>query len=94
MEREPTVHVSGAGGSQHPPGHRHHVPPLYGVKSLSFYSDPRPSTVRHLELARRAFNRMHPASYVALDVNDLDTLRDALGEQHEAVSGLARVRLF
>ena len=36
--------------------------------------------------ARRAFNRMHPASYVALDVNDLDTLRDALGEQHEAVS--------
>ena len=38
-----------------------YLPPLYGVKSLSFYSDPRPSTVRHLELARRAFNRMHPA---------------------------------
>ena len=37
-----------------------YLPPLYGVKSLSFYSDPRPSTVRHLELARRAFNRMHP----------------------------------
>jgi hypothetical protein len=71
-----------------------YLPPLYGVKSLSFYSDPRPSTVRHLELARRTFNRMHPGSYVALDVNDLDTLRDALGEQHEAISGLARVRLF
>ena len=71
-----------------------YLPPLYGVKSLSFYSAPRPSTVRHLELARRAFNRMHPGSYVALDINDLDTLRDALGEQHEAVSGLARVRLF
>jgi hypothetical protein len=71
-----------------------YLPPLYGVKSLSFYSDPRPHTVRHLELARRAYTRMHPGSYVALDVNDLDTLRAALGEQHEAIAGLARRRLF
>jgi hypothetical protein len=71
-----------------------YLAPLYGVKSLSFYSDPRPTTVRHLELARREFNRLHPGSYVALDVNDLDTLREAFGEHHEAVSGLARVRLF
>ena len=67
-----------------------YLPPLYGVKSLSFYSDPRPSTVRHLELARRAFTRMQPGSYVALDVNDLDTLRVALGEQHAAVAGTRR----
>ena len=31
MEREPGQHVSVAGGAQHPPGHRRHVPPLYGV---------------------------------------------------------------
>jgi hypothetical protein len=57
-----------------------YLAPLYGVKSLSFYSDARPHTVRHLELARRVFTRMQPGSYVALDVNDLDTLRAALGE--------------
>ncbi len=31
MERDPGIHVSTAGGSQQPPGHRRHVPPLYGV---------------------------------------------------------------
>jgi hypothetical protein len=31
VEREPAVQVSSAGGSQHPPGHRRHAPPLYGV---------------------------------------------------------------
>jgi hypothetical protein len=71
-----------------------YLPPLYGVKSLSFYSRARPYTVRHLELARRAFTRMQPGSYVALDIHDLDTLRAALGEQHEAIAGLARRRLF
>ena len=50
-------------------------------------SPPRAGTARVQSHASRF-------SHVALDVNDLDTLRDALGEQHEAVSGLARVRLF
>jgi hypothetical protein len=67
-----------------------YLPPLYGVKSLSFYSDPRSSTVRHLELARRVFNRMQPGAYAALDISDLDTLRAALGEQHDALAGLVR----
>jgi hypothetical protein len=31
VEREPGQQVSVAGGSEHPPGHRRHVPPLYGV---------------------------------------------------------------
>jgi hypothetical protein len=30
---------------------------------------------------------------VALDVRDVDTLRAALGEQHEAIAGLTRRRL-
>ncbi|HET9467236.1 MAG TPA: hypothetical protein VFO48_02445, partial [Vicinamibacterales bacterium] len=71
-----------------------YLPPLYGVKSLSFYSDRRMLRVQHLELARRVFTGMQPGSYVALDVNDLDTLRSALGEQHEAIAGIARRRLF
>jgi hypothetical protein len=70
-----------------------YLAPLYGVKSLSFYSDPRPSTARHLELARRAFTRIQPGSYVALDVNDLDTLRAALGDQHDALAGFSRIRV-
>jgi len=31
VERETGQQVSVAGGAQHPPGHRRHVPPLYGV---------------------------------------------------------------
>jgi hypothetical protein len=68
--------------------------PLYGVKSLSFYSVSTPAMVRHLELARRAFTAMPPGSYVALNVNDLDTLRAGLGERHEALAGLAHRRLL
>jgi hypothetical protein len=67
-----------------------YLPPFYGVNSLAFYSDPRSFTVQHLELARRVFTGMKRGSYVALDVNDLETLRVALGEQHVAVPGLAR----
>jgi hypothetical protein len=36
---------------------------------------------------------MQPGSYLALDINDLDTLRAALGERHEAIGRIARVRL-
>jgi hypothetical protein len=71
-----------------------YLAPLYGVKSLSFYSDVGRCTARHLELARRALGRIQPGSYVALDINDLDTLRAALGDQHDALAGLTRVRLF
>jgi hypothetical protein len=52
-----------------------YLAPLLGVKALSFYSEMRPFTVRHLELARRVFTGVPYGSYVALDVNDLDTLR-------------------
>ncbi len=71
-----------------------YLPPLYGVVSLSFYSNPRAFTAQHLDLARRVFTGMRPGSYVALDVNDLGTLRATLGEQHEAIAGLARRRPF
>jgi hypothetical protein len=67
-----------------------YIGPLYGVKSLSFYSDASPASLRHLELARRAFGAMQPGSYVALSVNDLDTLRAGLGERSEAIARIAR----
>jgi hypothetical protein len=70
-----------------------YVGPLYGVKSLSFYSTATPSMLKHLDVARRVFTARQPGSYLALDVNDLDTLRAALGGQHEAIAAVAR-RLF
>jgi len=69
-----------------------YLPPFYGVKSLSFYSDPASFSQQHLELARRVFTRLRPGSYVALHVDDLDTLRFTLGERFAAV-GQIRSRL-
>jgi len=67
--------------------------PLYGVRSLSFYSEARPDVARHLELARHAFTTMQAGSYVALDVTDLTTLQAALGAHHEAIAGARRAGL-
>jgi hypothetical protein len=69
-----------------------YLPPFYGVKSLSFYSDPASFSPRHLELARRVFTRLQPGSYVALHVDDLDTLSMTLGDRYEAIAGIARRR--
>jgi hypothetical protein len=69
-----------------------YLPPLYGVKSLSFYSAPGSFSMQHLEVARRTFTRLQPGSYVALHVDDLDTLRLTLGERYEAIAGIARRR--
>ena len=69
-----------------------YLPPFYGVKSLSFYSNPASFSPQHLELARRVFTRLQPGSYVALHVDDLDTLRMTLGERYEAIAGIPRRR--
>ncbi|HET9196602.1 MAG TPA: hypothetical protein VFO21_27195 [Vicinamibacterales bacterium] len=67
-----------------------YLPPFYGVKSLSFYSNPGSFSPQHLELARRVFTRLQPGSYVALHVDDLATLQTTLGERYEAIAGIAR----
>ena len=69
-----------------------YLPPFYGVKSLSFYSDPAAFSQQHLELARRVFTRLQPGSYVALHVDDLDTLRMTLGERYDAIASITRRR--
>jgi hypothetical protein len=58
-----------------------YLPPFYGVKSLSFYSDAAALSTQHLDLARREFTRLQPGSFVALHVDDLATLRTTLGER-------------
>ena len=67
--------------------------PLYGVRSVSFYSQTPPAMPRHLERARRAFSAMQPGSYVALHTSDLETLRSALADPHLAIAGVTRGRM-
>jgi hypothetical protein len=69
-----------------------YLPPFYGVKSLSFYSEPGSFSLQHLELARRVFTRLQPGSFVALHVDDLATLQTTIGERYEAVAGIPRRR--
>ncbi|HTM04121.1 MAG TPA: hypothetical protein VL173_11495 [Vicinamibacterales bacterium] len=70
-----------------------YLPPLLGVKSISFYSDAQPVMMRHLEVAKRAFASVQPGSFTVLDVSDLGVLRAGLGTQHEAIAHLAKARL-
>ena len=69
-----------------------YLPPYYGVKSLSFYSDTSAFSSQHLDLARREFTRLQPGSFVALHVDDLATLQMTLGERYEAIAGIVRRR--
>ena len=69
-----------------------YLPPYYGVKSLSFYSDASAFSSQHLDLARREFTRLQPGSFVALHVDDLATLKTTLGERYEAIAGMSRRR--
>ena len=66
-----------------------YLPPYYGVKSLSFYSDAAAFSSQHLDLARREFTRLQPGSFVALHVDDLATLKTTLGEGDGAIAGIS-----
>jgi hypothetical protein len=55
-----------------------YLAPLYGVRSLAFYSDPDAFFAHHLDFARRTFRRLGAASLMPLDVRDVDLLRHAL----------------
>ncbi|MBA3271468.1 MAG: hypothetical protein H0T71_13245 [Acidobacteria bacterium] len=56
-----------------------YLAPLMGVPTLSFYSDPTGFRIDHLEIAKRAYTDLNSASFLALDVRDVDVLRIALG---------------
>jgi hypothetical protein len=58
-----------------------YLAPLYGVKSLAFYSDDDAFFAHHLDFAQRTFRRLGAGSLVPLDVGDTDLVRLALGEE-------------
>ena len=66
-----------------------YLAPLYGVKSLAFYSDYDAFFAHHLDYAQRVFRRIGAASLVPLDVRDLDLLQRALGADAGGVHAVA-----
>ena len=47
--------------------------------TLAFFSDATAFRIDHLEIAKRVFADLNAASFLPLDVHDLDVLRVALG---------------
>lgn len=56
-----------------------YLAPLVGVDALAFFSDGAGFRVDHLEIAKRVFTDLNSASFLPLDVRDLEVLRLGLG---------------
>jgi hypothetical protein len=64
-----------------------YLAPLYGVRSLAFYSDYGGFFAHHLDFAQRVFHRLGAASLLTLDVRDADLVRLALATEVGATAG-------
>jgi hypothetical protein len=56
-----------------------YLAPLLGVDTLAFFSDGSGFRIDHLEIAKRVFTDLNAASFLPLDIRDLDVLRVGLG---------------
>jgi hypothetical protein len=56
-----------------------YLAPFHGVDTMSFYSHPAAFRFDHMEVAKRVFASLKSASFVPLDVKDVDVLRLGLG---------------
>ena len=56
-----------------------YLAPLLGINTLAFFSDGSGFRIDHLEIAKRVFTDLHAASFLALDVRDVEVLRVGLG---------------
>jgi hypothetical protein len=66
-----------------------YLAPFLGVDTVSFYSNPSAFRFDHMELAHRVFASFKRASFVPLDIKDLDVIRLGLGRGEAA--GVAEV---
>jgi hypothetical protein len=64
-----------------------YLAPLYGVRSLAFYSDYDAFFAHHLDFAQRVFHRLGAGSLLTLDVRDADLVRLALAPEIGAAAG-------
>jgi hypothetical protein len=69
-----------------------YLAPLVGVDALAFFSDSSGFRIDHLEIAKRVFTDLDAASFLPLDVRDLDVLRLGLGVGLGAVGPSAAYR--
>ncbi|MGE3274294.1 MAG: hypothetical protein AB7O67_04225 [Vicinamibacterales bacterium] len=64
-----------------------YLAPLLGVNTLAFFSDGSGFRVDHLEIAKRVFTDLNAASFLPLDLQDLDVLRVGLGVGEGVTAG-------
>ena len=62
-----------------------YLAPFCGTSTVGFYSNPAAFRFDHLEVAKRVFSSLKTASFVPLEVKDLDVVRLALGRAERGV---------
>jgi hypothetical protein len=56
-----------------------YLAPFHGTDTAAFYSHPRAFRFDHLEVAKRVFSSLNTASFVPLELKDLDVVRLGVG---------------
>jgi hypothetical protein len=56
-----------------------YLAPLLGIDTLAFFSDGSGFRIDHLEIAKRVFTDLNAASFLPLDVRDVEVIRVGLG---------------
>jgi len=68
-----------------------YLAPFCGTSAVAFYSNPAAFRFDHLEVSKRVFSSLKTASFVPLEVKDLDVVRLALGRIDQMAQAGARV---
>ena len=68
-----------------------YLAPFYGTNTVAFYSNPTAFRFDHLEVSKRVFSSLKSASFVPLDVKDVDVVRLSLGRVEQFVRAGAGV---
>jgi hypothetical protein len=68
-----------------------YLAPFYGTNTVAFFSHPTAFRFDHLEVSKRVFSSLKTASFVPLDVKDMDVVRLALGRVERFEEAEAKV---
>ena len=67
-----------------------YLAPFYGTNTVAFYSNPTAFRFDHLEVSKRVFSSLKSASFVPLDIRDIDVIRLSLGPVEQFAQAGAR----
>ena len=79
LERQTRI-IAGARGFVGTYGGFSYLAPFYGVRSVSFFSRRSNFKSHHLEVANRAFDRLLPGGFLAMDRHAIDLMTPAVAE--------------